>query len=339
MSGKIRISVDAMGGDFAPANEIDGSILAVTEKPSLEIILVGKEDVIKNELSKQKSVSQSILERISVVNADEVITMEDSPTDTFKTKPNSSLAVALTLQKSKEAEGTISAGNTGAVLTNSLLKLGRLKGVGRPTIGSIFPTSGETTMVFDVGASVDCKPKHLYEFAVMGSVYMEIIYNIQNPKVALLSVGEEKSKGKEVTFEAYELLEKSKLNFVGNVEGSDILKGKVNLIICDGFEGNVILKFAEGVLSFLKSSFKDFAEKSFTNKLKMGMMQGTLRTILSEFDYQKYGGVPLLGVNGVSIIGHGKSTPLAIKNMIFKAEEMIRKDVNMKIEQELADFK
>lgn len=331
---KIRIAVDAMGGDFAPLNEVSGAIIAAEEKPELlEIILVGKENSVKEEIAKHK-VS---LKNISVVNADEVVTMEDSPTDSLKTKPNSSLSVGLNLMKEKKADAFVSVGNTGAVMTASILKLGRLQGVGRPTIGSLFPTDFGKTMVFDVGASVDCKPNHLVEFALMGSIYMKYIYNVENPKVGLLSVGEEKSKGDALTIETHALLEKSNLNFAGNVEGRDVLRGKADVIVCDGFVGNVILKFAESVLDVMKNKFRSYSEKSFFKKIWVGMMYGTLKNVvLKDFDYQEYGGVPLLGVDGVTIIGHGKSSPIAIKNMIYKAEEMVSRKVNEKIKDAIA---
>ena len=330
---KIKIVVDAMGGDFAPPNDVSGAIIAAEEKAdSIEIILTGKEKLIKDELLKHK-VS---LQNISIVNAEEVVTMNDSPVESLKTKSDSSISVGINLVKEKKADAFISAGNTGAVMTASILKLGRIKGVGRPTIGSLFPTDKGKTMVFDVGASVDCKPVHLLEFAVMGSIYMKNVYNVSNPSVGLLSVGEEKSKGDNLTLEAYGLLENSNLNFIGNVEGRDVLRGKADIIVCDGFVGNVILKFAESVLDVLKSKFRNYAEKGFFKKIWVGMMYGTLKNVvLKDFDYQEYGGVPLLGVDGVSIIGHGKSSPIAIKNMIYKAEEMVRKKVNEKIEEEL----
>ncbi|MGB4850980.1 MAG: phosphate acyltransferase PlsX [Ignavibacteria bacterium] len=331
---KIKVAVDAMGGDFAPLNDVSGAIIAAEEKKdSLEIILVGKENLINEELKKHKIG----LNNISVVNAADVITMHDSPTDSLKTKSDSSISVGINLVKDKKADAFISAGNTGAVMTASILKLGRIKGVGRPTIGSLFPTDKGKTMVFDVGASVDCKPNHLLEFAVMGSIYMKNVYGIEKPKVGLLSVGEEKSKGDILTIEAYELLERSGLNFIGNVEGRDVLRGKADIIVCDGFVGNVILKFAESVLDVMKSKFKAYADKGFLKKIWVGMMYGTLKNVvLKDFDYQEYGGVPLLGVNGITIIGHGKSSPIAIKNMIYKAEEMIRKEVNSKISEELS---
>ncbi len=330
---KIRIVVDAMGSDFAPLNDVSGAIIAAEGNPnSLEIILAGNEKLIKDELLKHK-VSPS---NIQIVNATEVVNMDDSPTESLKTKPDSSLSVGIKLVKEGKADAFVSAGNTGAVMAAATLRLGRLEGVGRPTIGSLFPTDKGRTMVFDVGASVDCKAQHLVEFAMMGSIYVRNIYGVENPRVALLSVGEEKTKGNNVTVEAHELLETSNLNFVGNVEGRDILNGKVDIVVCDGYVGNVILKFAESVLELMKNKFRSYASKGFFKKIWVGMMYGTLKNvILKDFDYQEYGGVPLLGVNGIVIIGHGKSSPIAIKNMILKAEEMIRKDVNRKIRSEL----
>lgn len=334
MMDRIRIVVDAMGGDEAPLNDVSGAIIAAEEKPEiLDIVLVGKDSLIKEEISKHKA----DLKNISIVNAHEVITMHDSPTESLKTKPDSSISTGINLIKEKKADAFVSAGNTGAVMTASILKLGRIEGVGRPTIGSVFPTDSGRTMVFDVGASVDCKAKHLLEFAVMGNIYMKSIYNVSNPRIGLLSVGEEKSKGDTLTLEAFELLEKSNLNFIGNVEGRDVLRGKADVIVCDGFVGNVILKFAEGVLDVIKGKFKAYAEKGFLKKVWIGMMYGTLKNVvLKDFDYQEYGGVPLLGINGVTIIGHGKSSPIAIKNMIYKAEEMVRLGVNGKIREQLA---
>jgi glycerol-3-phosphate acyltransferase PlsX len=333
---KIRIVVDAMGGDFAPLNDVAGAIIAAEEKPdSLHIILTGREELIKAELMKHK-VS---LPNIEIVNTKEVVTMEDSPTDSLKTKPDSSLSVGVKLVREGKAEAFVSAGNTGAVMAAATLRLGRIEGVGRPTIGSLFPTEKGRTLVFDVGASVDCKAQHLLEFATMGSIYVRNIYGVEHPSIGLLSVGEEKSKGDNLTIEAHELLANSGLNFLGNVEGRDILNGRADIVVCDGFVGNVILKFAESVLGLLKYKFRDYASKGFFKKLWVGMMYGTLKNvILKDFDYQEYGGVPLLGVNGVVIIGHGKSSPIAIKNMIYKAEEMITKDVNGKIKKELSRY-
>lgn len=324
-----------MGTDSAPASEIAGSVDAIGEHPDIKIILCGPENSLLNEL-KKTSYDNS---RISVHNAEEVVTMTDSPADVLKKKPNSSMVTGLKLHKQNEAQAFISAGNTGAVMAASLFTLGRIANVSRPTIGSIFPTEKGITTLFDVGASVDCKPHHLVEYAAMGSVYVSHIYGVENPRVALLSVGEEKEKGDSLSFETYELLEKSKLNFIGNVEGRDILKGKAEVIVCDGFVGNAILKFAGSVPGLLKAKFREYSEESFFKKIWVGLMRGTLRNILKSLDSQEYGGVPLLGVNGVSIIGHGSSTPLAIKNMIFKAEQMVRAGINDIIKEKIKDIK
>jgi glycerol-3-phosphate acyltransferase PlsX len=209
--------------------------------------------------------------------------------------------------------------------------LGRITGISRPTIASQFPSANGYCIVADVGANVDTKPRNLYEFAVMTSIYAEQVFGFSNPTVGLLNVGEEEGKGEERVVQAYELLKNSSLNFIGNVEGRDILKGTANVVICDGFTGNVILKFAESVPGLLRAKLIAYADKSIGNKLMVGLSRGTLKGVFREMDYQEYGGVPLLGVNGVSIIGHGGSTSKAVKNMLFKAEEMVRKEVNTKI--------
>jgi phosphate acyltransferase len=330
VGNKIRIAVDAMGGDNAPESQVLGGIQAANEMfDKVEVILVGDEKKISEILKSHKS----SLENLHIVNAKEVVTMHDSPSDAFKVKPDSSLTVALKLQLDNKADALISAGNTGAVLSASTLMLGRIKGVSRPSIGSLFPTDAGKTMVFDVGATVDCRPNHLLEFAHMGSIYMNYIFDIPKPRVGILSVGEEKSKGNDLTLETYKLLENSDLNFIGNVEGRDVLRGKAEVIVCDGFIGNIVLKFAESVLDVLKSKFKQYADKGIWNKIKVGLSYGTLKEVIKDFDYQGYGGVPLLGVNGVAIIGHGKSTPLAVKNMIIRAYETVSKKVNMEIER------
>ncbi|HEY3250784.1 MAG TPA: phosphate acyltransferase PlsX [Ignavibacteria bacterium] len=331
----ITISLDAMGGDNAPLSEVAGAVDTIRNYPGINIILVGKQDKIENEL-KKFSYDNS---RIRIYHTDEIIEMHESPTEAIKKKPGSSLITGLKLCRQKEADAFISAGNTGAVMAASLFTLGRIANVSRPTIGSEFPTEKGTTIVFDVGANVDCKPIHLLEFALMGSVYANHIHNIPNPTIGLLSIGEEKTKGDALTTEAHELLEKSGLNFVGNIEGRDVLKGTINVVVCDGFVGNVILKFAEGVLSFLKTKFQDFANQSILNKAKVAFSYGTLKNIMKDFDYQEYGGVPLLGVNGVSIIGHGRSSPKAIMNMILKAEHMVREKINKIIEEKIKDIK
>jgi glycerol-3-phosphate acyltransferase PlsX len=331
-SSKLKIVVDAMGGDFAPVNEIEGSVQALREHDGIEVILVGKEAALRAELAKHQTGSLSI----SIVDAAEVITMEDSPTAALKQKRNSSLAIGMTLHKDGKAHAFVSAGNTGAVLSASTLILGRIKGVSRFMIGAFLPSENGVCLLVDAGTNVDCRPQHLFEFAVMGSIYATRIFKYESPAVGLLNVGEEESKGNEVVREAYKLLKGSPLNFQGNVEGRDILRGKVRVVVCDGFVGNAILKFGESVPSFLKAKLLAYADQSLLRKGVLGLVRGALRTVFKEMDYEEYGGVPVLGVNGVSIIGHGKSTPKAIKNMILKAVEVASADINRHIEQMLS---
>lgn len=330
---KVRISIDAMGGNFAPVNEIKGAIDALAERNEhLELTLVGREGEIKKHIAK---IQPEYKNNLKIVNAEEVVTMHDSPSESFKNKQNNSIRVGLELQKSSLSDAFVSAGNTGAVLAHSTLILGRIEGISRPTIGAFLPSQTGFTLLSDVGASVDCKPRHLFEFALMCSVYMKNIFNVSKPKIGLLNIGEEKSKGNETAFQAFELLKNSKLNFVGNIEGSDVLNGKVDIAVCDGFTGNIVLKFAESILDLLKFKFKEYADKGLLKKIWIGMFKNTFKKILKDFDYQSHGGTLLLGVNGVSVIGHGKSSPLAIKNMIFNAEDIVRKKINDFIKSEL----
>ncbi len=321
-----------MGTDTAPTEDIRGAIEAIGEISSrgvdFEVILVGDQQKIERELAGHTSADRS---RISVVHAADVIAMDDEPAQAVRSKRESSIVKGVTLHRDGGADAFVSAGNTGAVMAASTFILGRISGISRPTIASQFPSATGYTIVADVGANVDTKPRNLFEFAVMTSVYAEQIFSLPNPKVGLLNVGEEEGKGEERAVQAYELLKASRLNFIGNVEGRDILKGTADVVICDGFTGNIILKFAESVSGLLRAKLRAYAGRSLANKLRVGMAQGTLRGVFREMDYQEYGGVPLLGVNGVTIIGHGGSTAKAVKNMIFKADEMVRKQVNQRI--------
>ena len=320
-----------MGGDYAPANVVRGAVDAFRERRGeVTVVLVGQEPRIRAELGKLSWKNEKGLE---IVHASEVVEMHDSPNTALKAKKDSSIAVGVTLHRNGKGDAFVSAGNTGAVLSASTLILGRLRGVARPTIGALFPTEGSPCFLVDAGANVDCKPRHLYEFGVMGSVYVSALVGKDRPTVGLLSIGEEDIKGNEASIEAMGLFRNSRLNFIGNVEGRDILKGKVDVAVCDGFTGNILLKFGESVPGFLKSRLKEFAATGLWNKVRLLMAQGGLRAVLSKLDYQEYGGAPLLGVNGVSIIGHGGSTPKAIKNMILRAEEMVRWSINRKIEE------
>jgi len=324
-----------MGGDHAPHNVVTGVLDALRESGGrLSVLLVGQEERIHAEFAKAGTGGKRAgMVGCTVVNATEVVDMHDAPNAALKAKKDSSITVGIKLHQEAKADAFVSAGNTGAVLSASTLILGRIKGVGRPTIGALIPTETTPCMLVDAGTNVDCKPRHLFEFAVMGSIYVSSMIGKSNPSVGLLSIGEEEIKGNEVTLEAFALLKKSSLNFVGNVEGRDILKGMVDVAVCDGFVGNILLKFGESVPGFLKAKLMEFAESGFWNKLRVWVAQGGLRAVMKNLDYQEYGGVPLLGVNGVSIIGHGGSTPKAIKNMIFRAEEMVRRKVHLQIQE------
>lgn len=332
-----------MGGDFAPANVVEGALAALDEsKGRLALVLVGQQERIEDELRKLGHPTSSGGERfqglLSVRHAPEVIDMHDPPTAALRTKKESSIAVGLRLHTEGAAQAFVSAGNTGAVMSASTLILGRMKGVGRPTIGALVPTAKTPCFLLDAGANVDCRSRHLFEFAVMGSIFVSSMLGKADPAVGLLSIGEEETKGNEVTLETLGMLKQSRLNFIGNVEGGDIFKGEVDVIVCDGFTGNILLKFGESVPAFIKTKFVAFAAQSFTGKLIGLVARKGLRAVMKELDYQEHGGVPLLGVNGVSIIGHGRSTPKAIKNMIYRAEEMVSRKVNTHILEALQKY-
>ncbi len=322
-----------MGGDFAPGNVVAGSVDALRRDPGgFELILVGPEDRLKEELARSNARDLPI----GIAHASEVITMEDGATAALKQKKNSSIAVGLNLQKEGKADAFVSAGHTGAVMSASTLILGRIAGISRPTIGAFFPSRTGVCLLVDAGANVDCKPRHLMEFGIMGSIYTSAMFAVANPAVGLLNVGEEETKGNEVSLEAHALLKGAPVNFIGNVEGRDILNGKAHVVVCDGFVGNILLKFGESVPSFFKDRISGFVGSSPLRKLMLLPALNTLRGAMKSMDYEEYGGVPLLGVKGVSIIGHGKSTPKAITNMIIKAKEMALKNINDRIAQAMA---
>lgn len=333
-TAKLRIAIDAMGGDFAPKNEVEGAILFLKSyKDSVRIILVGDSELIRNELNHHKTKGMDI----DIVHATEVVTMDDDASAALKTKKDSSMSVGLSLCKEGKADAFLSAGNTGAMLATSTVILGRVQGVHRPTIGTFFPTSaGKPTLIIDAGANIEAKPRFLYEFAIMGSLYCKLMFGIESPRIALLNIGEEASKGTAAVQEAYNLISASSLNFVGNMEGRDIFSGKADVMVCDGFIGNIILKFAESFLGFFKSTLENYSNKKKFNKVKVGVTVPVLRDVFKEFDYQEYGGVPLLGVNGTVIIGHGKSTPKAIMNMILRSKELVESGFNQKLELALS---
>lgn len=333
-SSRCRIVVDAMGGDFAPKNAVLGAAEACIENKDIDLILVGQEQKIKEVLS-SNNVS---IPNESIINADEVIEMADSPAASLKLKTNSSIVIGAQLVRDKKADAFVSAGNTGAVMAASTLIIGRIPGLGRPTIGAEMPNVNGKCYLYDVGASKDSKPIHLFEYAVMGTIFAKEMGGITNPKVGVLSMGEEEGKGSEVSEAAAKLLRASKLNFIGNVEGRDILAGNVDVVVCDGYVGNIILKFGESVPKLLKHLLTKTAENNFFDKILIGLSKGVLKKSLKKLDYQEYGGVPLLGINGISIIGHGSSSIRAIKNMVLKAYEMHRKKLVEKMRKAISEY-
>lgn len=323
----MRIAVDAAGGDFFPKNPVEGALDALKERDDLEILLIGPSEMIQKELDQHTSYPK---DRIQVVDAPDVIGMEESPAKAVKTKPNSSIVIGNTLQKKGECDAIVSAGNTGALLAASTVILGRLKGVLRPALTSVFPTVKGFRLLVDAGANLEVKPEILYQFGVMGKIYAENILQLENPRVGLLNVGEEEKKGTEEVQGAYQLL-KELDNFVGNIEGRDILPCNADVFVCDGFVGNIALKFGESIADSLQEMIKSTLYQSDLEDEQKLMVAGIIRQALSPFDYQLVGGVPLLGVNGISIVGHGSSSPLAMKNMILASVRCVETSINAKI--------
>ena len=328
----LTIAVDAMGGDHAPKSEVEGAIRAVTER-DVRVILVGLEDVIRQELAKHAGSSSLPIE---VRHAPEVITMEDSAAKALRSKKNSSIHVSSRMVRDGEAQGFVSAGNTGAVMVTAKTIQGMVRGVQRPTLASAFPTlKGTPVVVVDVGANVDSTPTMLAQFAVMGEIYSRTIFHIPNPRVGLLSIGEEEHKGNELTRAATPLLKTLPIQFIGNVEGRDIYSGLADVVVCDGFIGNVALKVSEGLVEMMFSMLKESLEATVTRKLGYVLSKEAYRDFRKRVDYSEYGGAPLLGVKGISIICHGRSNPNAIKNAIRVAAEFAEGRINEKIEAEL----
>ncbi len=327
-----RIAVDAMGTDAAPGPEVEGAIQAAREGYA-EVLLVGPQDSLKPELSRRGAQGLPI----EIVHASEAVTMGDKATKAFRQRRDSSLRVSARLVHEGKADGMITAGNTGAAMTTAKIVLGALEGVDRPAIAQVFPTSkGTASVLLDVGANVDCKAHHLVEFAVMGETYYRVIFGVERPRVGLLSIGQEEHKGNELTREALGLLKLLPLNFIGNVEGRDLYNGRVEVIVCDGFIGNVALKISEGAIEAISSLLKEAFSSSLSSKVGYLLSRKALRRFKKRVDYSEYGGAPLLGVKGVCIICHGGSNDNAIKNAIRVAAEFAEGKVNEKIERELA---
>jgi glycerol-3-phosphate acyltransferase PlsX len=326
------IALDAMGGDHAPRAEVEGAVLAAREL-DVRVVLVGIEATVRQELARHRHRGLPI----EIVAASEVITMRDSPSQAFRKKRDSSVHVAAKLVKNGQADGLVSAGNTGAVMTIARFVLGTLPSVDRPALAAPFPTSkGSMSVILDVGANVDSKPEQIEQFAVMGEIYYRTIFGTRKPRVALLSIGEEEMKGNELTRDAFELLKRTSLNFTGNVEGRDVFAGDVDVIVCDGFIGNIALKISEGLVEHIGGLLKKALQSSLSSQVGYVLARKALQEFRKKIDYSESGGAPLLGVRGITVIGHGRSDAKAIKNAIRVAAGLCRSKVNEKIEQELS---
>jgi len=331
----MKIAVDAMGGDRAPADIVEGVVSAALERRS-EIVLVGDEAAVRAEL--ERSVNGHRLDNLSIRHASQIIGMGESPATAYKTKKDSSMVVAARMVKEGEAAAFLSVGNTGATMTSALMEMGRLEGVMRPAIAIPIPRVHGVTIVIDAGANVDCRPEHLAQFGVMGEIYAQQIHGVANPRVGLLNVGEEEGKGNELTQEAFGLLKASKLNFVGNIEGRDIPNGSVDVVVCDGFVGNVVLKFAEGVaLAILQIIREEYRKGGPVALLGAWLSRRVFRSVKHSMDPATFGGAPLLGVNGTCIVGHGTSSPRAIRNAVLVAEKMVALNVDGRIMDRLRE--
>lgn len=323
----LNIAIDVMGGDLGPAPVIEGAISALKLKV-YHPILVGKIDEIKHLVPPQ------LLDKITFVNADEVLNMNDNATDALKRK-ETSIYKAVELVREGIADAVVSAGHSGATMSLATLRIGRLKGVLRPAIATIMPTATDkVSFVLDVGANVDCKPEHLVQFAVMGEAYVMDVLKIKNPKIGLLSNGEEKSKGNEITREAYKALSENE-NFIGYVEGNNIFDGSTDVIVCDGFVGNILLKTSEGVAESITKIIKKNIIKSPIAIAGSMLMRKVFKVLKKQVDYAEYGGAPLIGIKGCAIVAHGKSNAKAIKNAIFQAISFSSSNINDDIEKKL----
>ncbi|MCF0247188.1 MAG: phosphate acyltransferase PlsX [Synergistes sp.] len=327
------IALDAMGGDYAPQEPCKAAIIACKNNPNLSIALTGDSEKIKPLIEEADPFVRS---RINIVHTDEVITNSDSPSISIRRKKNSSLVVAFEMVRSHEADGVVSSGSTGAIAAGAVLLLGRIPGIDRPGLGAVLPVIDRSTLLLDIGGTIRCKPINLLQFAQMGSIYMKLFKQVDNPSVRLLSNGEEMTKGDEVISAARELIEKSELNFEGYAEGKDIPHGISDVIVCDGFTGNVIIKFAEGLGELLKSQFREEYIHHMLPKVGLFFMWPAMKRVMGRFDWEKYGGSPVLGVNGSAVKVHGRSGANAIAYAINAAANFIDNNGVERIREEIA---
>ncbi|MDR0842503.1 MAG: phosphate acyltransferase PlsX [Acidobacteriota bacterium] len=329
----ITIAVDGMGSDNAPASEVEG-VVAAAKAWNVKILLVGKASVLLPLLKEAGGEGLPI----EVRNATEVVAMDEPPTAALRKKRDSSIRVAADLVRGGEAVGLVSAGNTGAVMATSKMVFGMVPGVDRPALATVLPTLTGYSVMLDVGANVVCKPHHLVQFAVMGHLFSKKIVGIDSPRVGLMSVGEEESKGNDLVKEVHQILKRAHLNFIGNVEGRDIYNGRADVIVCDGFTGNVALKTSEGLIEAMLKLMKEELSRDVQAKLGAALSRQAFRRLKKRLDYSEYGGAPLLGLRGASIICHGRSSGNAIKNAIRVAKEFAENQVEAMLETELSQI-
>jgi phosphate acyltransferase len=335
MSAAVRVALDAMGGDNAPGEIVLGAVQAAREY-NMGVYLVGREDVISAELAKHNTQGLDL----PIIHTDEFVEMDEHPASAVRRKKKASMTLALQLVRDGSALGAVSAGNSGAMMAASLFTLKRIEGVDRPALGGIFPTKDGVSIVLDVGANTDCKPEYLQQFALMGSIYMERVFSIASPRVGLLANGEEETKGNELVLQTHQLLRTNAgtlgINFIGNIEGRDIPIGVADVVVCDGFVGNVVLKLSEGLAETLLGMLRTQMTRSLLSKLAAAVLQPGLRKVFRRMDYAEYGGVPLLGVNGSAIVAHGRSNAKAIKNALRVARQTAETSVAEAIAEGLA---
>ncbi|GAB4412364.1 MAG: phosphate acyltransferase PlsX [Thermodesulfovibrionales bacterium] len=330
----MRVALDVMGGDFAPAVTVEGAVETVKESEDIEIVLVGDETSIKRELSGKRYPPN----RLQIKHASQTVEMGEPALTAVRKKKDSSIRRAIELVKNREADAAVSAGHSGVAMAMALLMLGTSKGVDRPAIATIMPTLKGPFVLIDAGANVDCNPENLFQFALMGDAYCKAMFDIQKPRITLLSIGEEDTKGNILTKEAFRLLKNSGIGFIGNIEGKDIFSGNADVVVCDGFTGNIVLKTSEGltevIIKMLRREIADVA----AGRIGYLLMKPALRNFRKKTDYAEYGGAPLLGINGTCIISHGRSSAKAIRNAIKVAAEFSRKRVYEIITEEINSF-
>ncbi|HBE21068.1 MAG TPA: phosphate acyltransferase PlsX [Cyanobacteria bacterium UBA11149] len=333
MASRERIAIDAMGGDNAPFEIVAGAIRA-QEELDVEVLLVGDPQAIESCLKQQHSTSR----QVEIVPAEDVIAMDEEPLGALKRKPKASINVAMDLVKTRQANAVVSAGHSGAAMAAGLLRLGRLPGIDRPAIGAVFPSmmAGKSVIVLDVGANVDCRPKYLDQFAVMGAVYSQYVLGIEDPKVGLINIGEEPSKGNDLAIRTHQLLEQNpRISFIGNAEGRDVLSGRFDVIVCDGFVGNVLLKYTEAVGEAMLQTLQEELSQGWRGQLGSTLLDSNIKRIRQRIDHTEHGGGLLLGVDGICIISHGSAQAPSIFNAVRLAKEAVDNRVLARIESNI----